>query len=102
MANHRARKRWDKHVWAAIHAKPILSWRPQALRRANVTVTRYAKRQIKDRENLMVIAKPICDSLVSNGLITDDSMDHIDLRVEQGKLLKGEPPHTHILIEAMP
>lgn len=96
---YRLKKRWMKLVWVAV-TNQLPMQRIVPLPRAKVTVTRYAPRPIQDRDNRYGGAKSLIDALVKNGLIVDDSEDHIDLHVVEGKWLKGESPHTHVLIEA--
>lgn len=95
------KKRWSKLVWVAtMNQLPVRSAFP--LPRAKVTVTRFAPHPIKDRDNLFGGAKNLIDALVKNGLILDDSMEHIELHMQQGPWVKGGIAHTHVLIEALP
>lgn len=96
---YRLKKRWNKLVWVAKHL--AIAGESTPLPRARVTVTRFAPHPIKDRDNRYGGAKACVDALVANRLIVDDSEEHIDLRVVDGKWLKGELPRTHVLIEAL-
>jgi hypothetical protein len=91
------KKRWNKLVWAARCETIAGSY--EALPRARVTVTRYAPYPIRDRDNLYGGCKNLMDALVSNGLIQDDSSEHIDLHVRQGAWQRGAIKRTHVLIE---
>lgn len=92
------KKRWQKLVYHAY----LETYRrvTEPLARARVTVTRFAPRPIRDRDNLYGGCKNLMDALVSNGLIIDDSSDHIDLHVRQGEWERGAVKRTHVLIEA--
>lgn len=97
---YKLKKRWQKLVWAARMEQ--LPWQVvTALSRARVTVTRYAPHPIKDRDNLYGGAKNLMDALVANGLIQDDSTDHIELHMRQGAWQRGAIKRTHVLIEAL-
>lgn len=69
------------------------------LPKAKVSIARFASRLL-DPDNLVAAQKPVIDALKSNGIIQDDTAEHIELHVEQSKPPKGSPPCTLILIEA--
>lgn len=97
---YRLKKHWQKLVWAARFSQ-LPAQGVTALSRARVTVTRYTPHPIRDRDNLYGGCKNLMDALVSNGLIEDDSNEHIDLHVRQGAWQRGAVKRTHVLIEAL-
>lgn len=93
----RIKKHWALLVLEAIQA----SGKPLApLQRSRVRIMRYGARQL-DPDNATASMKPLIDGLKANGMIADDSAEHIELHVGQGTRPKGALPCTLVEIEAM-
>lgn len=91
----KTRRRWAWLVKAArLEAKVFVE---TPFPRARVTITRHGRR-ICDPDNLIGGAKGTIDCLVREGIIADDTPDHIELIVRQ-QLTKT--PHTIVQIEAV-
>jgi len=89
------RRQWQWLVRAArLEAKVFLS---APLPRAKVIITRHGRR-VLDQDNLYGGTKMLTDSLVREGLLADDSPDHIELTVQQ-QVTKS--PRTVVRIEAL-
>lgn len=92
---HQKRQHWQWLVRAArLKAKVFLA---EPLPRAKVTITRHGRR-ICDPDNLIGGQKMLIDSLVREGILENDTPDHIELVVKQ---VKTKTPHTTVTIEAL-
>ena len=86
---HRQRKEWGQLVMVAkvqahVRGDPKYS-------RVRLEIERHSARPIYDEDNLQAGRKFLCDALVQNGLISDDSTDVItECRVTQRKTTKAE------------
>lgn len=94
----RNRKRWSMLVLVAKSEAEI--WKLPLIRRARVTIERHGGKQL-DEDNLAGGAKAAVDALKSNGLIVDDSPDHVQLRYEQYPGGKGKEKKTVVRIEPL-
>ena len=89
------RKKWQWLVRAArLKARVHLD---APLPKAKVTVTRHGRR-ICDPDNCIAGTKYLTDSLVQEGILLNDTPDHIELVVKQ---IKTTTPHTTVTIEAL-
>src|SRR5690349_10526922 len=88
------RKHWLWLVRAARLEAKIFPTAP--LQKAKVTITRHGRR-ICDDDNCIGGYKMLIDSLVREGILADDSPDHITL-VSHQKVSKT--PHTIVEVEA--
>lgn len=89
------RRQWRWLVRAARLEAKFFPLAP--LSRARVTIVRHGRR-VLDKDNLYGGTKLLTDSLVSEGLLADDSPAHIELTVEQ-QVTKS--PRTVVRIEAL-
>jgi Holliday junction resolvase RusA-like endonuclease len=78
-------KKWERLVWAKVwNHRP-----PAPLKKAKLELVRYSVRKM-DADNLRSSFKPICDALVKNQIIRDDSYDVIgEPVVRQEKTKRG-------------
>lgn len=92
------KKHWALLVLEAIQTsgKPITP-----LPRARVRIMRFGAQQL-DPDNATAAQKPLIDALKSNGMIEDDSAEHIELHVGQGVRPKGAMSCTLVEIVALP
>lgn len=67
-------------------------------RRARVLVKQYRPRLIKDFDNLAASIKPLMDGLVKTELLVDDSMQWVDVKLEQHRAGQ-EGARVEVLIE---
>ena len=64
-----------------------------------LSIIRFGKRRL-DLPNLVGGCKGVIDCLVGYGLLVDDDDRHLELgRIENGKLAKGQAPHTRLILE---
>jgi hypothetical protein len=92
----RHRKHWSMLVLVAKSDAGIFT-RP-ALPKARVTIQRFGGRML-DHDNGVGGCKAVIDGLRDNGLIQDDSPEHLELRFEQHPGNKT-PKRTVIIVEA--
>jgi len=92
-----ARKHWSLLVMVAkSQAKQTLL---EPLARASVRVERHGKYTL-DEDNLVGGCKVLIDALKDNGLIVDDSPEHLSLTVEQRP--KSKIPRTIVTLASLP
>jgi len=90
---HDLRKHWGWLVRAARLNAKIYPKAP--LPKAKVTITRHGRR-ICDTDNLIGGQKILIDSLVKEGILENDTPDHVELIVKQ---IVTKTPHTVVQIE---
>jgi hypothetical protein len=79
-------KNIEKAVWIAKHQAGIQG-RPQHSGVKLRIELRTWRQKLMDRDNLVGACKPIIDALVTNGILMDDSPEHvIDLEVVEEKV----------------
>lgn len=91
------RYHWSVLVLVAKNQSSIGPWKP--LQRASVRITRESYRLL-DPDNFVGGLKVLIDGLRDQGLIVDDSPDHISLIGEQVKITRTQYPCTKIEIKA--
>lgn len=91
----RLRKRWGWLVRTARLNAKVFPVEP--LPKARVTITRHGRR-ICDYDNLIGGTKMLTDSLVKEGILENDTPDHVELVVRQ-EITKT--PHTIVTIEGL-
>ena len=75
--------------------RPPKDWPPY---RAEVELTfHFPDRRRRDPDNYTAGCKALLDALVVNGLLADDSFDHISLKVRKGQV-DPENPRTEVAI----
>jgi hypothetical protein len=93
-ARHRRRTHW---AWLVRIAKleavqagggSAAPWGSECLTRASVKVERYGRRKL-DYDNFVAGCKALIDSLVTEGLIEDDSPEHVSVVYEQHAAVGG-------------
>lgn len=82
---------WKDEVWASLVTLPTIR---QAFPKARVRIDRRSRRQL-DPDNLVGSMKPVLDALRAQGVIQNDTPDHIELTVTQSK----GAPQTKIEVE---
>lgn len=89
------RKRWQ---WLVRAARLDARYFPLApFHKARVTITRYGRR-ICDTDNLVGGTKMLTDSLVREGILANDTPDHVELVVVQHRT---DRPRTVVQIEGI-
>lgn len=89
----REKERWHWLIKAAIKERP-----KEPIEKAEVRITYYFKdRRRRDPDNYS--GKMILDPLVKEGIIVDDSFNHIELRLSAS--IDKENPRTEIEIKEM-
>lgn len=69
----------EQKKWKSLIYRHFIGQTPKdPLKKAMVTITRFSARQ-PDPDNNYASLKPVLDGLVVNGILADDSGDHIDL-----------------------
>lgn len=92
---HKDQKRWR---WLVRAARLNANYHPtQPLQKARVTVTRHGKR-ILDTDNLYGGVKGLVDLLVKEGILANDTPEHVELVTKQQKT---KAPKTVVQIEAI-
>lgn len=88
-------KRWR---WLVRAARLEAKYHPTApIEKARVTVTRHGRR-ILDTDNLYGGVKGLVDLLVKEGILANDTPDHVELVMRQQKT---QTPKTVVQIEAV-
>lgn len=99
---HRILQEWIDEIWIAwlenkLRLKRGLEREKTIFRKAKIRVKYYFKdKRRRDRDNYA--PKFILDSLRYNGIIEDDSTEHVDVDWE---ILQGSPERTEIEIEGI-
>jgi len=92
---HKDQKRWR---WLVRAARLEANYYPAApIQRARVTVTRHGKR-ILDTDNLYGGVKGLVDLLVKEGILVNDTPDHVELVMLQ---TRTKQPKTTVQIETL-
>lgn len=84
---------WEWAIKAAFNGLP-----PRAKGRMRVRITSY-RTKFLDKDNLIGGAKPLVDALRNQGLIKDDSPQHVEIEYHQIKV-RGDHAKTVVELEA--
>lgn len=100
---HRLSQEWEKDIWASV----LTSGLPKAafllVPKKRVSVIREVPNVnhfIRDDDNLRFSVKPLLDALKRQGLIVDDSREHIELTMPEQKVSVDGQHWTEIRLEA--
>lgn len=88
-ANHRLRTHWGWLVRIAHLPVRTAPWGADAVLRGQVTIERYGRREL-DYDNFVGGCKPLIDGLVAEGILTDDSPEHVSVTYLQHRAVDGK------------
>jgi hypothetical protein len=93
----RDKAKWTLWIMAAIHEAGAT---PATVKR-RLTIERHGRRRL-DADNLIGGAKGLIDALRAQKMLLEDHDDAMELVARNVPLVKGEKPHTILILEDLP